>query len=295
MHASKARARTIARRVLAAVLTSLLGLPLTVSAITPDPTALQEFDRYVWLTEQRMEAEVRPGGAFLRIEALPAETRLQDEALLRNGEVITERLETRDQDRQIETPGALIHHWVGTIFVPRVSLDQVLGLVQDYDRHQQYYAPQVVRSKLIARSGDEFKVYLRLRQKDVITVVLDTEHDVRYTRLDDNRAYSRSFSTRIAELEHAGEPNERALAPEKDHGFLWRLDSFWRFEQRGGGVYVQCEAISLTRDIPLGLGPLVGPFLESIPKASLELTLRETRDALASKIGTHQSQSGGNP
>ena len=295
MHASKAPAQRLAQRFLAAVLTSLLGLPLTVSAIAPGPTALQEFDRYVRLTEQRMEAEVRPGGAFLRIEGLPAEARLQDEALLRNGEVITERLETRDHDRHIEPPGVLIHHWVGTIFIPSMSLDQVLGLVQDYDRHQQYYASQVVRSKLIARDGNEFKVYLRLRQKDVITVVLDTEHDVRYTRLDANRAYSRSFSTRIAELEHAGEPNERTLSPGKDHGFLWRLDSFWRFAERYGGVYVQCEAISLTRDIPLGLGPLVGPFLESIPKASLELTLRETRDALASKIGTHQSQSGGNP
>ena len=295
MHASKAPPQRLAQRFLAAVLTSLLGPPLTVSAITPGPTALQEFDRYVRLTEQRMEAEVRPGAAFLRIQALPAEARLQEEALLRNGDVVTERLETRDQDRQIELPGALIHHWVGTIFIPGVSLDQLLALVQDYDRHQQYYAPQVVRSKLIARSGDEFKVYLRLRQKDVITVVLDTEHDVLYTRLDAARAYSRSFSTRITELEHAGEPNELALPPEKDHGFLWRLDSFWHFAERDEGVYVQCEAISLTRDIPLGLGPLVGPFLESIPKASLELTLRETRDALALKIGTHQSQSGGNP
>jgi len=295
MHASKAPARKIAQRVLAAILASLAGLPPTVSAVTPSPTALQEFEHYVRLTEQRMDTELRPGGAFLRVEALPAETRLREEALLRNGDVITERLETRDQDREIETPGALIHHWVGTIFIPGVSLDQVLGLVQDYDRHQRYYAPQVLKSKLIGRSGDEFKAYLRLKQKDVITVVLDTEHDVRYTRLDAARAYSRSYSTRITELEHAGEPNERALPPEKDHGFLWRLDSFWRFAEGNGGVYVQCEAISLTRDIPLGLGPLVGPFLESIPKASLELTLRETRDALALKIGTHQSQPGGNP
>jgi hypothetical protein len=295
MHGSKSRAQRLAPRVFAAILASLAGLPQTVSAVTPGPTALLEFDRYVRLTEQRMEAEVRPGGAFLRFEALPAEPRLRDEALLRNGEVITERLDTRDQDREIEIPGGLIHHWVGTIFIPGGSLDQILGLVQNYDRHQQYYSPQVLKSKLIERSGDEFKVYLRLRQKDVITVVLDTEHDVRYTRLDVARAYSRSFSTRITELEHAGEPSERALSPGKDHGFLWRLDSFWRFAERDGGVYVQCEVISLTRDIPLGLGPLVGPFLESIPKASLELTLRETRDALISKINSHKSQPGGNP
>jgi hypothetical protein len=238
MRAAKAPAQRLIQKVLAAILASLVAVPQTVSAVTPNPTALQEFERYVRLTEQRMDAEVLPGGAFLRIEALPTDTRQHDEALLRNGGVITERLETRDQVREIETPGALIHHWVGTIFIPGVSLDQVFAVVQDYDQHQEYYAPQVLQSKLIARSGDEFRVYLRLKQKDVITVVLDTEHDVRYTRLDAARAYSRSYSTRITELEHAGEQNERALPPDKDHGFLWRLDSFWRFEQREGGVYV---------------------------------------------------------
>jgi len=283
MRASKA----VAPRVLATILASLLGVPQTISAVIPNPTALQEFDRYVRLTEQRMDAEVRPGGALLRIDGLPAESREQDEALLRDGDVITERLETRDGDHEIETPGALIHHWVGTIFIPGSSLDQVLAVVQDYDRHQEYYAPQVLKSKLMGRSGDEFKVYLRLKQKDIITVVFDTEHDVRYTRLDAARAYSRSYSTRIVEIEHAGEQDERGLPPGKDHGFLWHLDSFWRFEQRGGGVFVQCEVISLTRGIPLGMGPLVGPFLESIPKASLELTLRETRDALAPKVQSH--------
>jgi hypothetical protein len=176
------------------------------------------------------------------------------------------------------------NHWVGTIFVPGASVDQILALVQDYDRHQEYYAPQVVKSKLIERKGDDFRVYLRIKQTDLVTVILDTEHDVHYTHLDAARAYSCSYSTRIAELEHAGEQNERALPPGKDHGFLWRIDSFWRFEQRGGGVYVECEAISLTRDVPLGLGSLVGRFIESIPEESLQLTLRETRDAFSHKF-----------
>jgi hypothetical protein len=287
MRASKASAEKSVQRVFAALLACLVGVPQTASAVAPNSSALQEFDRYVRLTEQRMEAEVRPGGAFLRIEGLPLETRARDEALLRNGEVATERLQTRDQGGEIEPPGALIHHWVGTVFIPGASLDQVLAVVQDYDRHQEYYAPQVLKSKLIAHSGDEFEVYLRLKQKDVITVVFDTEHDVRYTRLDATHAYSRSYSTRITEIEHAGEQNERALPAGKDHGFLWRLDSFWRFEQRDGGVYVQCEAISLTRDVPLGMGALIGPFLESIPKASLELTLRQTRDALTPRLQPH--------
>jgi hypothetical protein len=266
------------------MLAGFASAPLAVAG-GPSQSALDQFDRYVRLTEQRISAEWEPSGAFLRLDTLPPEARSRDDARLRNGEVVTELLQTRDGDREIETPGALIHHWVGAIFIPNASLDQVLALVEDYDRHDEYYAPQVAKSKLLSRSGNDFSVYLRLKQTDVITVVFDTEHDVRYTRADKTHADSRSFSTRIAEIEHAGQANEHALPPGKDHGLLWRIDSFWRFAQRDGGVYVQCEAISLTRDIPLGLGPLVGPFLESIPKQSLEFTLRATRDAFISKYG----------
>jgi len=277
----------ISALVISALLAGLSMAPQPAVAGGPSSSALQQFERYVRLTEQRMAAELRPGAAFLQLDALSIQARLRDDARLRNGEVISERLQTRDGDREIEAPGALIHHWVGTVFIPNVTLGQVLAVLEDYDRHHEYYAPQVVKSKLLSRSGDDFRVYLRLRQTDIITVVFDTEHDVRYTRVDETHAYSCSFSTRVSEIEHPGEPNERALAPGKDHGFLWRIDSFWRFEQRDGGVYVQCEAISLTRDVPLGLGPLVGPFLESIPKESLEFSLRATRDAVVSRAPVH--------
>ena len=277
----------ISALVFAALLPAIAGAPRATAAGGPTTAASAAFDRYVRLTELRMAAELHPGGAFLRLDALPPEIRSRNDARLRNGEVVTDRLQTRDGGRDIEAPGALIHHWVGTVFIPNATLGQVLAVVEDYDHHQEYYAPQVVRSKLRSRNGDNFKVYLRLQQTDIITVVFDTEHDVRYTALDEARASSRSFSTRVAEIEHAGEPNERALPPGKDHGLLWRIDSFWRFAQREGGVYVQCEAISLTRDVPLGLGALVGPFLESIPKESLEFTLRATRDAVISRAPVH--------
>ena len=56
------------------------------------------------------------------------------------------------------------------------------------------------------------------------------------------------------------------MPPGNDNGFLWRLNSYWRFLEKDNGVYVQCEAISLTRDVPTGLNWLIGPFIESIPK-----------------------------
>jgi hypothetical protein len=265
----------------------IANIPQVAGADGRTPTASAQFERYVQLTEKRMAGELLPGGAFLWHDALPPESRSREEALLQSGEAITEHLQTRDGDREIETPGALIHHWVGEIFIPGASLDEVLAVVQDYDRHEKSYAPQVLKSKLVSRSGDDFKVYLRLKQTDVVTFVFDTEHEVHYARLDATHAYSRSYSTQVTEIEHAGEPNERALGAGQDHGLLWRIDSFWRFEQSDGGVYVQCEAISLSRDVPFGLGGLVGPFLETIPKESLEFTLRATRDAAMTRTKVH--------
>jgi hypothetical protein len=257
---------------------ALIPTPLTAAKLQPGAAA--GFTRYVQLTEERMQLELRPNGAFLWIDALTPERRREAETALRRGEIITDHIETRDPAGLVRLPGALIHHWVGLIFIPGASLDRVLRTVQDYDNHQRYYGPQVMKSKLLQRTGDDFKVYLRLRQVKVITVVMDTEYQVHYARLDPTRAQSRAYATHIAEVEHPGEKNERGLPAGNDHGFLWRLNSYWRFSATSDGVYVQCEAISLSRDVPAGLDALVGPFLETIPKQSLEFTLRATRSAV---------------
>jgi hypothetical protein len=111
-------------------------------------------------------------------------------------------------------------------------------------------------------------------------VVLDTEYDVHYVHLNATRAYSRSYSTRVSEVESAEQPGEHHKPAGNDSGFLWRLNSYWRFQEQDGGVYVQLEAISLTRDIPDGLGWLIRPFVTSIPRESLVFTLVRTRKAL---------------
>ncbi len=273
---------------LLAIAGGLSGAAPAAAQLTPE--ANRGFERYVQLTEARMDAEVRPGVAFLRLEGLPDAQRQSVLAQLERGVVVSEPLTTPAPAAGIATPGALIHHWVGTVFIPGATLPQVLALVQDYDHQHQYYQPEVERSKLLARSGDDFKIYLRLRQTDIITVVMDTEYDVHYESLDANRAASRSRSTRIAELVRPDESGERALSPADDHGFLWRINSYWRFEQTPRGVFVQCEAISLTRDIPMGLGWMVGPLIENIPRQSLEFTLGATRKAVLGRA-SHGSAS----
>lgn len=244
------------------------------------PEAVRDFDRYVRLTERRMQSELSSNGAFLRVDGWPRERRNSAYRRLRQGEVVVERIDPDDSEERFRLPDALLHHWAGTLFISGATLNQVLAVVQDYDRHQEYYSPEVMHSELLERTGDDFRVSLRLRRKKIVTVVLETTHDVHYTRMNDQRAYSRSYSTRIAEVEHPGEAGERQLSPGKDTGYLWRLYSYWRFAEADHGVYMQCEAISLTRDIPTGLAWLIGPFIQSIPKESLEFTLRSTREAV---------------
>ena len=234
------------------------------------------FDRYVQATEQRMRNDPQ----FLWVDTLPASQQRAVLEALRRGELVIDSLSTRENGRNIDIPDGMVHHWIGVVFIPGTTVDKAVSLLQDYDHHAQIYAPNVAASKLLSRDGNNFRVYLRFMMKKVITVVVNSEHDARFTRDAPNRASSRIYSTRIAEVESPGTPSEREKPVGDDGGYLWRLYSYWRVFERDGGTYVQCESISLTRDIPLGFGWLVRPFVTSIPRESLEFTLTTTRNSL---------------
>ncbi len=273
------RLPAVARRLAVCFFPVLL---LTAGALAAElkPATVQAFDRYIRLTEARITGEVGSGSAFLWMDGLPADRRTLVLQQLRQGQVIIERLKTLDGGKEIEVPDGLIHHWLGVVFIPGISLQKTLALVQDYDQHYRYYKPDVIASKLRERNGNDFKIFLRFYKKKVITVVMNTEHDVHYFPLSPTRLHSRSYTTRIAEVDNFGEPDEHEKPVDDGGGFLWRLYSYWRFEERDGGVYVQCEAISLTRDIPALVSWLVKPFVTSVPRESLQNTLTNTRSAL---------------
>jgi len=228
------------------------------------------YDAYRSKAEARIDSDSR-SARFLWTDASPERLRA-----VRNGQIVTQPW---NEKGEIKIPGGLIHDWIGAVFVPGVTIDRVLASVQDYDRDKITHKPEVIDSKLLSRNGNDFKIYLRLFKKKVISVVLNTEHDARFTEISPTRWQSRSYSTKIAEVKNPGEADERELPPGNDHGFLWRLDSYWRYEQRDGGVYVECEAISLTRNVPTGLGWLIDPIIRDLPRESLAGTLRATRDA----------------
>jgi hypothetical protein len=257
-----------------------LGSGSVGKPVVLEPKAESGFARYVELTDARNERELKDGSALLWIDTLAGGEREADYSALRRGEVALQKLQTLDGGAEIKVPGALVHHWVGAIYIPGVSVDDVLAVLQDYGHQSVYYAPDVERSALESRDGDHFRAFLRFRRHKVITVVLDTEHDIHYFRDAAGMAHSRSSAVRIAQLENAGGANEREKTPGDDDGFMWKMETWWRMEQRDGGVYVQSEVASLTRSIPTGLGWMVGPFVTSIPKESLTFTLEATRKAV---------------
>jgi len=237
---------------------------------------IQAFDRYVRLTEARLNGNA----SFLWIDTLPEAQRREAIHTVQRKELSIERLETKDNGREIDVPGGLIHHWVGTAFVQGASINDASAILQDYNEHHRIYAPTVAASKLQSRDGDRFTFFLRFVMKKVITVTVNSDHEAVFRKPAADRAEGWIHSTRIAEVENAGTPTEREKPIGDDGGYLWRLNTYWRLLARDGGLYIHCESVSLSRGIPFGFGWMIGPFVTSIPRESLTFTLETTRKRL---------------
>jgi hypothetical protein len=240
------------------------------------PETAAAFDRYVRVTEQRMDAR----SAFLWLDTLQEAERARTLEELRSGGLFIRSLQTQENGSLIEAPSGLIHHWVGAVFIPGSTLNEAVALLQDYDAHAEIYKPRIARSKLTYRMGDRFRVYFRFVMTKVITVVVNSDHEGYFVRPAPDRVEARFHSTRIAEVENPDTPREREKPVGMDGGYLWRLNTYWRILERDGGVYLECESVSLSRSIPTGIGWLIRPFVTSIPRESLVFTLETTRKRL---------------
>ena len=250
------------------------------SAAELKPATVAAFERYQRAAEAAIATDVSAEGLVLRIGGSDAARQRDIEVRLRRGEVALERLHVTEGGRRIEIPSGMVHHWVGAVFVPGLHVNQAVALLQDYDRHAQVYRPSVVRSNVLERNGDRWRIFLRFYMKKVIAVTVNTESVAEFVSHGPDRVASSIRSTRIAEVEDAGQAGEREKPVGRDGGYLWRLNTYWRFLERGGGTYIECESVTLTRDIPLGFGWLVGPFVTSIPRDTLTFTLDTTRRTL---------------
>jgi hypothetical protein len=244
----------------------------TAKPVQLNSQTLQAFDAYIHHAETEMEKTLHGKGPFLWSE----QTRERSQEVGR-GQVVAQLWSGRGP---VKVPNGLIHDWVAAMFIPDSTILKIFAVIQKYDNHKNIYKPEVIDSKLIRHDDNGFQIYLRLLKKKIITVVLDTEHEVHYRQVSRTSWSCRSHTTRIAEVENAGRQDEQVLPPDTGYGFLWRLYSYWRFEERDAGVVVECRAISLTRDVPFGLGWVIEPIIQKLPKESLINTLEATRQAL---------------
>jgi hypothetical protein len=248
-----------------------------VQAADLRPDTLKAWSEYVTAAENRISGQLSSKNGFFSFEYQgPVEAARARRAVL-SGVTRIEQVES-----EIEIPDGTVQHWRGTIFIPGVTLDSVYTRVEDpqlEDTRQE----DVLDSRVLERSPGQIKLYLKLQRTKVVTVVYNTEHLVRFQRYSDSRASSSSIATKIAEIEKSGQ-SERERPQGHDRGFLWKLNSYWRYQQLDGGVIVECESMSLSRSIPPVLAYLVRPLANSVARESMQRTLHSLRTRITEQI-----------
>jgi hypothetical protein len=242
--------------------------------------ATAEFDLYSAQVEAQLAARHASAKSFLAALDVAPEKRAGVERDLLSGGRSIQPVNGGVR----ELPGALLHHWRAAAFVPGATPKDMLALLRDYKNLPVNYAPQIVASSVIGEHGDSPRILVRLKQQKVVTIVLDAEYQVESKLISADRGTGSSRSVHIWEIDSPGTRRERRRAEGNDEGFLWRLNSYWTFASRPGGLLIECEAISLTRDIPFGLDWLLTPVIQELQREALEFTLTATTKALSKEV-----------
>ncbi len=261
-------------------LAALQGSAAPLLAEKLQPATVQAWDRYLTWADAKVQKEITDSKRFLIEDYFPPAERVAILQQILGGTVVVRRMAgVVPPGTKFKVPDGEIHHWWGCILVPKIKLPELLAFLEDYDHHAGRFA-DVERSRLLSHQNDTFRFYFRLkRTKAIVTAYYNTEQECVYTKHGPRRAASRSNATRIAEISDAGTPAERERPPGDDRGFLWRLVSWWRFEETPQGVIVECESASLSRGIPtiVKLLPGVSSYIRSTPRESLESVLLSIR------------------
>lgn len=259
----------------------LLGLTLCATVAfaqimtTLQPKTIEQFEAYAGKVEDQLSLRWHGQPAFLELDDNQTEL-----AKVLNGELL---IRPGVPDNPVAISGGLIHDWLGDVFIPNTTVDQVLTVLQDFNHHSTIY-PSISKSRLVSAKENKIAGYWRLQQKNsIVPLVLDVQEDETYAPVGKGRWICRAYAKDIREVEHAGGPEERILPLNEGQGFLWRLYGYWSLEPQRGGVLVECRTLSLSRNIPPAIAWMVRPFVQSFPRDSLNATLRDTRAAVVKK------------
>jgi hypothetical protein len=276
-----ARIRTLGYIVLSVLIFLLFAGQADALIIKLEPATIEAWDRYYQWANDRVQHQIDTPGKFLIQDYLPAAEKAQVEKDLRAGEIVIKRVTSGvvPANEKFKVPdGTILHVW-GSVFLPKVKMPELLRFLQDYDHHAGKFK-DVEKSRLVSRNGDNFKIFYRLsRSKAFVTAYYNSDQDVVYRTLDAKRVFSKSVATKIAELENPGTPEEKERPIGDDRGFLWRLVSWWRFQETDFGVIVECESTSLSRNIPeiVNWIPGLGSYIRNTPVESLRSVITSLR------------------
>ena len=259
----------------------LAMLPVSASAETLQQETVKAWDAYIRQVDANMHARAVGGAPFLWVdEAADRAERL------RKGEILVSAAGDNCPEKVAH---GLIHHWVGAAFIPGAGVNDVLAVVQDYDRYKDYYAPNVINTKRLGRAPVPEKLeqkfsLLWVRKILFVTAAIDTEYESRYVQAGAKRWYVVTQSTRVQQIDKYGQSGQRESPPDEGSGYIWRIYTIARFEQRDGGVYAELEVLGLTRDIPPSVGWLLHPLVQRLPRDAMTAILQKTKNAVQSSV-----------
>jgi putative flippase GtrA len=267
----------IAAFILSLAIPSLLFCPAQATAADLHPDTLKAWDACVETTERRIGKEFSSEEGFLALDFQDSSESAQERQEVLSGQIPIKQMPIHNTEGQkIDVPDGMIHHWRGSVFLPGVPLDFVFSRVTNPAR-EDTRQEDVLDSRIIESSPGQLRLYLKLQRSKIITVIYNTEHLVRYKWHGTSQASSSSTATKISEIERLNGNTEREKPEGHDRGFLWRMNSYWRYQQVPGGVIVECESMTLSRSIPPFLEYMVRPIINKVARESMHRTLQSMK------------------
>ncbi|SRR6266571_1204609 len=264
-----------------AVVVAFSGIPLLAAVPNSASTnqlqaeTVSAWDEYIRGVDSRMQARFAGGASFLWID----ESKHRSRRIVQGEVLVAPVLPHGTQS----VPNGLIHHWIGGISIPGAAIDSLVSVTQNYSKYKEFYKPVVADSKVLGCTERDQRFSMVWQHKVLfINAAIKGEYQAHAVRVDRGRGYNIADTVRVQEIEHYGRSDERLLPAGTGKGFIWRLHSIARYEERDGGVYFELEAIALTRDIPGSVRWFVNPVVNHLSINSLSTTLQQTRDAVNS-------------
>ncbi len=263
----------------------LFSAPAALRAAHLQPATTEAWDDYLQSAKARVQARFNSGEPFLWVDE--DADRLQK---VQAGEVVVSSVGPNPK----KVPGGLVHDWVGTVFIPDSSLQDVLRVVRDYARYKDLYQPGVVESRAIETKPNRDRFTMRLINRSVmLKTAFDADYESCFVQMDERRVYSVSQTSRVQQIEEYGSEDQHMLPAGSGNGVIWRLAAITKYVQRDGGVYIEIEGMGLSRDIPLSVRWLVEPMVRRVSRNSLAISLRQTENAVSPHVDADRRQGSG--